>query len=197
MLLGAFPFEHQSAQGADEQRAFNEVHYEQIRMHWTHNPRNKDIVARMSADCRNLLDKVFDLDEEQRITIAGIREHPWYQVPLVEPYASATERLNARQAAIERETQLIRVRGGRALASAAISHVSASTLPNPSQDSGAGIKAHSIKGLVESSCRTVSASSDYDCEEIILKRAGRLSTLLEDVQLHGVAKPNEIALVAV
>ena len=110
MLLGAFPFEHQSAQGGDEQRAFNEVHYEQIRMHWTDNPRNKDVVARMSDDCRDLLDKIFDLDEKSRITIAGIREHPWYTVPLEEPYASAAAKLEARQTLIERETALIRVR---------------------------------------------------------------------------------------
>lgn len=44
MLLGAFPFEHSTSSAADEQRAFNEVHFEQIRIHWTENERNRDIV---------------------------------------------------------------------------------------------------------------------------------------------------------
>lgn len=44
MLLGAFPFEHSTSSATDEQRAFNEVHFEQIRIHWTENERNRDIV---------------------------------------------------------------------------------------------------------------------------------------------------------
>ena len=109
MLLGAFPFEHSTA-AADEARAFNEVHFEQIRIHWTENERNKDIVKRMSPECMDLLDRIFKISEKERITVAEIKEHPWYKEPLSDKFAKATADLEAAQAALGTENALARVR---------------------------------------------------------------------------------------
>ena len=108
MLLGAFPFEH-STSAADEQRAFNEVHFEQIRIHWTANERNKDIVKRMSPACMDLLDRIFKISEKERITVAEIKKHPWYTEPLTGKYADAAKALEASQARLASENQLARV----------------------------------------------------------------------------------------
>jgi serine/threonine protein kinase len=110
MLLGAFPFEHSTASAADEQRAFNEVHFEQIRIHWTENERNKDIVKRMSHECMDLLDQIFQLDEKKRIKIVDIKKHPWYTEPLSATYAAAMKRLTAEQAELDQRLQLTQVR---------------------------------------------------------------------------------------
>lgn len=108
MLLGAFPFEH-STSAADEQRAFNEVHFEQIRIHWTANERNKDIVKRMSPACMDLLDRIFKISEKERITVEEIKKHPWYTEALTGKYADAAKALEASQARLASENQLARV----------------------------------------------------------------------------------------
>lgn len=97
MLLGAFPFEHSPASAADEQRAFNEVHFEQIRIHWTENPRNKDIVKHMSPEGVDLLDRIFQLNEGKRIKIPEIRQHPWFTAPMVPKFATAMKSIDAEQ----------------------------------------------------------------------------------------------------
>lgn len=97
MLLGAFPFEHSPGSAADEQRAFNEVHFEQIRIHWTENPRNKDIVKHMSPECVDLLDRIFQLNESKRIKIPEIRQHPWFTAPMSSKYAGPMEAINKEQ----------------------------------------------------------------------------------------------------
>ena len=97
MLLGAFPFEHDPASAADEQRAFNEVHFEQIRIHWTENPRNKDIVKHMSPECVDLLDRIFQLNESKRIKISDIRQHAWFTAPMSPKYASAMQAITSEQ----------------------------------------------------------------------------------------------------
>lgn len=110
MLLGAFPFEHTTASASDEQRAFNEVHFEQIRIHWTENERNKEIVKRMSEECKDLLDRIFTLDEKKRIKIDAIKQHPWYTEPLSAKYAAAMDKLRKDQADLTRRMELARVR---------------------------------------------------------------------------------------
>ena len=109
MLLGAFPFEHSTA-AADEQRAFNEVHFEQIRIHWTENERNKEIVKRMSPECKDLLDRIFRVQEKERITIEQIKQHPWYTEPLPAKFDTAMKEIERQQAGLEKENKLARVR---------------------------------------------------------------------------------------
>jgi serine/threonine-protein kinase SRK2 len=111
MLLGAFPFEHSTA-AADEQRAFNEVHFEQIRIHWTANERNKDIVKRMSPACMDLLDRIFRISENERITVPEIKQHQWYTEPLTGKYAAAWKVMEDTQVRISKENDLARGSGG-------------------------------------------------------------------------------------
>lgn len=161
MLLGAFPFEQSSMSGGDEQRAFNEVHYEQIRVHWTENPRNKDIVRRMSDDCRDLLDKIFQLDGKKRITIPEIKQHPWYVEALSPRYQTAMDKLEERQRMIEADIGL-------------------------SRESGKGLTEATIKELVALACSKSSEDHRLIGQEIMLKRnptSTQLSTLMEDASI--------------
>ena len=45
----------------------------------------------------DLLNKIFVIDEQKRITLKGIREHPWYNTRLDAKYASAFERFSEEQ----------------------------------------------------------------------------------------------------
>ena len=51
----------------------------------------------LSPECMDLLNKIFVIDELKRITLKGIREHPWYNKPLENKYASAFELFSREQ----------------------------------------------------------------------------------------------------
>ncbi len=57
--------------------------------------------AQLSPECTDLLNKIFVINEKERITIAQIKEHPWYNVPLVPKYAEAERDIEARQRRVE------------------------------------------------------------------------------------------------
>ncbi len=48
-----------------------------------------------------LLDKIFKVNEKERITIDGIREDPWYQGPLQKKFSEAEQRINKQQQEVE------------------------------------------------------------------------------------------------
>eukprot|EP01023_Acetabularia_acetabulum_P049871 TRINITY_DN5354_c0_g1_i1.p1 TRINITY_DN5354_c0_g1~~TRINITY_DN5354_c0_g1_i1.p1 ORF type:complete len:330 (+),score=48.80 TRINITY_DN5354_c0_g1_i1:3-992(+) len=82
MLLGMFPFEHSNHPNPDRSAAYLEVWLQQIKSSWRENPRVSRHASRLSRECRDLLDKIFELDESKRITIPQIKQHPWFKKPL-------------------------------------------------------------------------------------------------------------------
>jgi len=50
------------------------------------NPESSPIVAQLSAECRSLLDHMFDVNQETRISIPEIMNHPWFTRPLPQQY---------------------------------------------------------------------------------------------------------------
>ncbi len=55
----------------------------------------------LSASCRDLLNKIFNVDPISRITIPEIIEHPWYNMELPEKYQSVLDRLATQQAEVD------------------------------------------------------------------------------------------------
>ena len=47
----------------------------------------------LSDECRDLLNRIFVTNEKTRITVAEIKEHPWFKMPLSEEYANAEQRI--------------------------------------------------------------------------------------------------------
>ena len=110
MLQGAFPFDPEYTREDDSDSAFRKVLYEQVRQKWYENPHNSAATEVLSPECLDLFNRVFTIDEGSRITIPGIKAHPWYTRPLVEPYASAAERLAQRQREVEGQKLAVPVR---------------------------------------------------------------------------------------
>lgn len=52
----------------------------------------------LSPECRSLLDRIFDTDVKQRITVDGIMQHPWYLQPLTPQYQAQLQHLDQVQA---------------------------------------------------------------------------------------------------
>ncbi|MEW5307987.1 MAG: hypothetical protein WDW38_000382 [Sanguina aurantia] len=105
MLLGMFPFEHTDHPDPNSSAAHVEVWLQQIKTSWRENSRVAEHAQRLSADCTDLLDKIFDLDESQRITIPVIRQHPWFTAPLEPQFAASLRVLAEQQAQVEVEVR--------------------------------------------------------------------------------------------
>jgi len=65
-------------------------------------PANAGAVARLSPECRDLLDRMFDVNQETRIGVEGIVAHPWFARPLPAKYEAALETLRREQTGVDR-----------------------------------------------------------------------------------------------
>lgn len=64
----------------------------------------------------DLLNKIFVINQDQRITVPNIKAHPWYTKPLLDKYQAAEETLAKRQEQLNAyvsQRQLNSVRPGR------------------------------------------------------------------------------------
>ena len=58
----------------------------------------KGLSLQLTAECRDLLDRIFQTDEKRRITMADIKGHAWYRKPLLPEYQAAADKIEALQA---------------------------------------------------------------------------------------------------
>ncbi|GIL76389.1 hypothetical protein Vretifemale_5984 [Volvox reticuliferus] len=100
MLLGKFPFDDAVNAGADPMRTV----YLQQHMHprWRDNPALRDHVPLLSQDALDLLDKCFEKDEDKRISVREIMQHPWFIRALAPFYQQPLDALFREQAELER-----------------------------------------------------------------------------------------------
>ena len=57
----------------------------------------------LSDEVKLLLDKIFKVNEKERITIEGIKEDPWYSAPLPPKYMDAEENIAKQQRKVEEQ----------------------------------------------------------------------------------------------
>ncbi|WIA21648.1 hypothetical protein OEZ85_000821 [Tetradesmus obliquus] len=100
MLLGMFPFEMEDENYVNTAGLYS-IWIQQIRTSWQESPHNNSAVGKLTKDCRDLLDKMFDVNQDSRITIDGIIRHPWFSRPLPEKYETALAQLQEEQRAID------------------------------------------------------------------------------------------------
>lgn len=59
------------------------------------------LAMQLSKECRDLMDRIFEVDEALRITIPEIQAHPWYTEPLLPCYRAAEAQIAKEQAHLE------------------------------------------------------------------------------------------------
>lgn len=101
MLLGAFPFDHTEHPDPNTSEAHLEVWLQQVSKRWSEVPHMAKAIAKLSPECKDLLNKIFTIDAKKRITIEQIKEHPWYHIPLPERYQRQLDSLAVAQQDIE------------------------------------------------------------------------------------------------
>lgn len=109
MLLGTFPFDHTEHPDPNTSEAHLEVWLQQVRQPWSGIPHIKHAVERLSPEARDLLNRVFVVDDRKRITVPEIKAHPWYVRALSPKHAAAEARVRAEQAALEARVARARV----------------------------------------------------------------------------------------
>ena len=57
--------------------------------------------AQLTPECMDLLNKIFVIDQNQRITVPNIKAHPWYTNPLLPKYVEAEAVLAKRQIEVD------------------------------------------------------------------------------------------------
>ncbi|CAK0779486.1 hypothetical protein CVIRNUC_004786 [Coccomyxa viridis] len=103
MLLGTFPFDHTENPDPNSQEAHLEVWMQQIKSDWKEIPHIKPSLSKLSDEVKLLLDRIFKVNEKERITIEGIKEDPWYSAPLPPKYIEAEENIAKQQRKVEEQ----------------------------------------------------------------------------------------------
>lgn len=60
-----------------EVRVFSRCRLQEVNKQWSESPFIADNVNALSAEARDLLDRIFVLDPSKRITVPEIMRHPW------------------------------------------------------------------------------------------------------------------------
>lgn len=86
MLFGDFPFEENPKRLKLRRRNYYatlmEVYWQQATYCWsdcTYNPHIKDLINVVSKECKNVLDRILEVDVRDRIRINEIRKHKWFK----------------------------------------------------------------------------------------------------------------------
>lgn len=137
MLVGMFPFETQD-DNFNNTAGLYDIWLQQIKTSWQEVPNNSNAVSRLTPDLKDLLDKMFEVKQDNRIDVASIRKHPWVLKPLPEVYSKALEQLLAEQQTIDkhRKEQRAHDEAARKIADAELQEMldKASSQGLPSED---------------------------------------------------------------
>lgn len=101
MLLGTFPFDHIEHPDPNTSEAHLEVWLQQVKQPWSGIPHIKQAIENLSKECMDLLNKIFVIDSSKRISLQGIRDHPWYHMPLPEQYLVGEQKIREGQDKID------------------------------------------------------------------------------------------------
>ncbi|GAX77681.1 hypothetical protein CEUSTIGMA_g5124.t1 [Chlamydomonas eustigma] len=96
-LIGKFPFEGDSVSTMGVNDPMKKIWVQQNKSTWSNNSLLKDQLPYLSAEVMDLLDKVFELDEQKRIDVKGIKAHPWFNKAMRPELEAATAKLEADQ----------------------------------------------------------------------------------------------------
>eukprot|EP00891_Asterochloris_glomerata_P000072 jgi/Astpho2/72/e_gw1.00004.30.1_t len=113
-LCGAFPYDHTQHHHRSMQEAELDVWMQETTMRWRESEYIKHNINKLSPECQDLLDKIFQVDPKQRITLQDIQKHPWYTAALSSPYQGSWDQLEQEQQGVDnhihsRQLDMVRV----------------------------------------------------------------------------------------
>lgn len=106
MLIGKFPFEGDSVSSMGVSDPMKKIWLQQNKCLWSDNTALKDQLNYLSKDALDLLGRMFELDEDMRIDVKGIRGHPWFSSPMRPEFQEATRKMEADQEEIDKRAMI-------------------------------------------------------------------------------------------
>ncbi|KAJ9514737.1 hypothetical protein QJQ45_028510 [Haematococcus lacustris] len=104
MLVGVFPFETQD-DNFNNTAGLYDIWLQQIKTSWRDTPSNSNAVAKLSPEVKDLLDKMFEVKQDVRVDVAGIKSHPWFRRPLQPHFAASLEQLRQQQLLVDEQVK--------------------------------------------------------------------------------------------
>lgn len=141
VLLGAFPFEYSKREVTSLEDAELDLWLQETARAWSDSPFLAANIRALPDDARDLLNKIFEVDPAKRITVEGIKAHPWYARPLKEPeLAEALEKQDAAQRAVDAHIAHRKLDTAKVAARVAALRelLKEATKPPPARDDGVG-----------------------------------------------------------
>ncbi|KAJ9514865.1 kinase-like domain-containing protein [Haematococcus lacustris] len=102
MLIGKFPFEGDSVSTMGVNDPMKKVWVQQNKTTWSQNSLLKEQLPYLSPEAHDILDRMFELDEQKRIDLRGIMAHPWYNGPMRPHLDEALTKLQQEQESVEK-----------------------------------------------------------------------------------------------
>lgn len=105
MLFGVFPFDAlppgtaASPQSVAQQE--HDIWQQQVTRSWCNHPQLALALDKLSAECKDLLNAMLQPEEGARITIEGIKAHPWYTKPLPARFQAAWDDIQLQEHQIQ------------------------------------------------------------------------------------------------
>jgi serine/threonine protein kinase len=106
MLIGKFPFEGDSVSSMGVSDPMKKIWLQQNKCIWSDNAALKDQLEFLSKPALDLLGKMFELDEEKRIDVKGIKAHPWFSTPMRTEFQEAIEKMELSQTEVDNRAMI-------------------------------------------------------------------------------------------
>jgi serine/threonine protein kinase len=97
LLLHHKPYAYSALQNLSVKALLRNMHHQQLHTRWLDTPQIRDNLPGISTSVRDLLSAIFVSDASQRITMAGIQAHPWFQQRLNRRYQNQLDAMAAEQ----------------------------------------------------------------------------------------------------
>eukprot|EP00195_Chlamydomonas_chlamydogama_P017435 CAMPEP_0202915134 /NCGR_PEP_ID=MMETSP1392-20130828/64899_1 /ASSEMBLY_ACC=CAM_ASM_000868 /TAXON_ID=225041 /ORGANISM="Chlamydomonas chlamydogama, Strain SAG 11-48b" /LENGTH=443 /DNA_ID=CAMNT_0049607039 /DNA_START=317 /DNA_END=1648 /DNA_ORIENTATION=- len=102
-LIGKFPFEGDSVSTMQVNDPMKKIWVQQNKTTWSQNSLLRDQLPYLSAEAKDLLDRMFELDEKKRTDMKGIKDHPWFNMSMRPQYEEAMRKLEAEQLEVDKK----------------------------------------------------------------------------------------------
>lgn len=97
LLLGEFPFDVKGHPNPEGPAAKKELWARQHASAWHHSVTGRQPLAKLSPQCRDLIDQMLNVDESQRISLPQVCEHPWFLQPPAPRFSAAVAQMTVEQ----------------------------------------------------------------------------------------------------
>ncbi|GAX78594.1 hypothetical protein CEUSTIGMA_g6033.t1 [Chlamydomonas eustigma] len=105
MMIGKFPFEGDTVSTTSIPDPLKQIWLQQHKKQWYDNALLQDQLKYMSPEVRDLLDKMFEVNESKRLDVKDIKTHPWMMKKMPPDLEAASVKMEREQVDVARKVE--------------------------------------------------------------------------------------------